>query len=209
MRLHTDAVTPQMREVARALSTFLDISYYLAGGTALALRIGHRRSVDLDYFTPQAIDTTLLKSTLMEHVPEMSVTFEEKNTLWVDIKGVKVSFISRFEKLLDEVERVEEFPLASPRDITVMKLNALCGRDEYKDYFDIACLAKDSDIRSWIAWWEEVYPNQDFTSWVVALSAVDSVTPVPLDIFGEYKNLPVSKTILQVARDITEYAEKI
>jgi len=200
-----------MEEVARAISeTSIDARYYLAGGTALALRIGHRQSVDLDYFTAHPIDTPSLKEKLQEHFGTRTrVTFEEKNTLWVSIDSVKVSFISRFDKLLDPAEKEDVFSLAGLRDITVMKLGAICGREEYKDYFDLACLSQCTDVRLWREWWEEVYPNQDSTSWLIALSAVDSLPSVPLRIFDTYNKLEVSKTILQTAKDITAHSERM
>ena len=208
MTLHTETVTPEMRAVARDLRDTLDSSWYLAGGTALALRIGHRKSIDLDYFIPDSFDTIVLKAQLGECFPGAIITFEEKDTLWAEINGVKTSFISRHERLLDEPTRVEEFPLAGMRDITVMKLNALCGREEYKDYVDVACLTKHTDARSWFSWWEDVYPSQEYTSWLIALSAAPSVPPVPLQMFGDYSDMSVSKTVLSAAKEITEYADR-
>ena len=84
-----------------------------------------------------------------------------------------------------------------------MKLVAVCGREEYKDYFDLACLAKEADVRSWISWWQEVYPEQDIMSWVVALSAVDSVQKIPLEIADNFKNKNVTGVIKSVVEEVT------
>lgn len=210
MTVHAETVTPAMLEIARAISETLGARYYLAGGTALALHIGHRKSIDLDYFIAEPIATPLLKERLAGRFgSKVQITFEEKNTLWTTIEGVKVSFISRFETLLDEAARTDGLVLAGLRDITLMKLSAICSREEYKDYFDLACLAQHTDVRSWLSWWQEIYPNQDFTSWLVALGAVDSVPPVPLDALSACQSVSVSKTLLETARTLTEYAERM
>lgn len=206
MTLHFETITDAMQDVARGIFENFDTEYYLAGGTALALHIGHRKSVDLDYFTAKPIDTLALKTNISEVFPSASVEiiFEEKNTLWCIINGVKVSFISRFEPLLEPVQIVDHFRLASVKDITVMKLIAVCGREEYKDYFDLACILDQTDPRSLVFWWQEVYPKQDITSWVVALSSVESISKIPLEISEAFRNKDVSRDIKHVVQEVTK-----
>lgn len=194
-----------MRSVSRVVSENLDPEYYLAGGTALALRLGHRKSVDLDYFIAKPIDTLALKNKLADIFSKTTVEilFETKDTLWCVVDGVKVSFISRFATLLELPQPADYFRLAGVKDITVMKLVAICGREEYKDYFDLAFLAKETDVRSWISWWQEVYPEQDIMSWVVALSAVDSIPEIPLERSKDFNNKDVVGVIKGVVQEIT------
>ncbi len=209
MNLHFETITDTMQSVACVVFKNLDFEYYLAGGTALALCVGHRKSVDLDYFIPKPIDTRELKTRINEIFAssKVEVLFEQKNTLWCMIDGVKVSFISRFDTLIDPVQTVDCFRIAGVKDITVMKLGAVCGREEYKDYFDLACIAKETDVRSWISWWQEVYPTQDITSWVVALSAVDSVQKIPLDITESFRTEDTSADIKSVVQEVTKQAQ--
>jgi hypothetical protein len=61
MTLHYDTVTREMRSIAKVIFDTFDVDYYLAGGTALALQIGHRKSVDLDYFIAKEIDVKKLE----------------------------------------------------------------------------------------------------------------------------------------------------
>ena len=206
MTLHHETITDEMSAVAKVVFDSLDSDYYLAGGTALALRLGHRKSVDLDYFINKYIDTTSLKSCITEIFPFVTIQFlfEEKNTLWCSINGVKVSFISRFDALLEPVEVVKHFRLASIKDITVMKLSAICSREEYKDYFDLACLAGITDARSWAEWWDVAYPQADATSFIVALAYVDTILPVSLDIFDAYIDVDVKKILSAATREITK-----
>lgn len=211
MILHQETITDIMSAVARVVFDNLEPEYYLAGGTALALYLGHRKSVDLDYFIAKPIDTLALKNKLTLVFPKATVEiiFETKNTLWCIIDGVKVSFISRFDNLLEPVKSIDFFRLASTKDIAVMKLVAICGREEYKDYFDIACIAKETDVRSWISWWQEVYPEQDIMSWVVALSAVDSIQKIPLEITENFMKKDVSDIIKNIVHEITKQVKLI
>ncbi|PJC21786.1 MAG: hypothetical protein CO060_02680 [Candidatus Yonathbacteria bacterium CG_4_9_14_0_2_um_filter_43_16] len=206
MNIHQETITEAMRSVSRVVFENLDPEYYLAGGTALALQLGHRKSVDLDYFIANPIDTLALKNKLAEIFSETTVEilFETKDTLWCVIDGVNVSFISRFDALLEMPQPADSFRLAGIKDITVMKLVAICGREEYKDYFDLACIAKETDVRSWISWWQEVYPEQDIMSWAVALSAVDSIQKIPLEIAEDFKTKNVSGVVKNIVREVTK-----
>ena len=206
MTLHIETITSAMHHIARKVFEDIDTGYYLAGGTALALFLGHRKSVDLDYFIAKPIDTLALKNTLNDTFSseKVEILFETKNTLWCVIDGVKVSFISRFDALLEPAQPIDFFRFASVKDITVMKLVAVCGREEYKDYFDLACITKATDVRSWASWWQEVYPEQDIMSWIVALSAVDSIQKIPLEIAEDFKNKDVSGVVKSIVREVTK-----
>lgn len=210
MSLHFETTSEKMRNVAKFIYDNFDKDFYLAGGTALALHIGHRKSIDLDYFTGKPINTLRLAENLKEVFKELPfhVSFEEKNTLWCQIDGVKISFISRFDRLSEPVVEKEYFRLASLKDITLMKLSAICSREEYKDYFDLACLAKITDPRSWIYWWQDIYPYTDVTGFIVALSAVDKVPQIPLEILNEYKNLNVFSAVKNIEAEITKIVKE-
>jgi hypothetical protein len=117
---------------------------------------------------------------------------------------VKVSFISRFELLILGVTPVDAFRLAGTADLTVMKLSAICGREEYKDYFDLACIAKNADVAGWVSLWGATYPHVDPTSWIVALAAVDDVAQIPLDVFPPHADIDVQKVISGVVAGITK-----
>lgn len=206
MNLHSLAITPAMNEIAKGIFNACDSEYYLAGGTALALQIGHRKSVDLDYFITHPIDTKKLRGQLADMFASktLRITFEQKNTLWCLINGVKVSFISRSDALLQPVATEDGFRLASIADITIMKLSAICSREEYKDYFDLACIAQKTDVRDWLSYWDIIYPNVDPTSWLVALAATHTIQSVPLDIFPPYNQISVKKIAHQAVTDITK-----
>lgn len=114
--------------------------FYLAGGTALALQMGHRDSVDFDFFGPENIDTKKLFEEISETFKGHKILKiqEEKNTLTVLIDdNIKLSFFGYKYKLLDNPTEDENFRIASVEDIACMKLSAITSRASNKDYIDL------------------------------------------------------------------------
>ncbi|MCC6323912.1 nucleotidyl transferase AbiEii/AbiGii toxin family protein [Candidatus Nomurabacteria bacterium] len=206
--IHKETITNKMQKITSIIHSNLDSNFYLAGGTALALLIGHRASIDLDYFINGHIDTLKLKSQITELFPDSNIQFifEDKDTLWCSIDGVKVSFISRLDILLEKVLSINDFNLAQIKDLTVMKLSAICSREEYKDYFDLACISINTDPRSWSMWWQEVYPNADPISYMIALGAVKDIPKIPLDIKDNFKSIDTVAILEKVTKEISKFS---
>ena len=118
-------------------------SFYLAGGTALALLLGHRRSRDFDFFratdfVPQGL-LTVLRST-----GEVEVLQEAAGTLTVTLRGVPTSFFHYAYPLLRSLrESPWGIGLGDPDDIAAMKLSALAGRGSRKDFVDLYFYARE------------------------------------------------------------------
>lgn len=210
MSLHLDTITPNMHAIARDVFSFGE-QWYLAGGTALALHIGHRESVDLDYFTTDSFDTVALKGLLGELWSERDwvVNYEAPHTLWCTVDGVKVSFIMRSVQLLESAVVTDDFRLAGVADITVMKLLAICSREEYKDYFDLTCIATITDVRVWVDWWQTAYPTQDIISWLIALGQVTEIPPIPLQINKDFLKIQPITVLAETLREIQSFVRKV
>lgn len=123
--------------------------FYLAGGTALALQIGHRDSVDFDFFSEENIDT----GELFEKLEDIFVGYkiqkvqEEKNTLTIVIgKNVKVSFFAYKYMLLNDFVKESYLRLASVEDIACMKLSAIVSRSTEKDYIDLYFILQNKSL---------------------------------------------------------------
>lgn len=119
--------------------------FVLYGGTALALRLGHRRSEDLDFFSNGSFSPALL----MRHVPylkEARIEQFEENTLScvIDRGGpVKISYFGDLNLMRvhdPDVADKNEIQVASLLDIAVSKVKTIQQRAEAKDYFDIASI---------------------------------------------------------------------
>ena len=111
---------------------------YLAGGTALALQVGHRPSVDFDWFSTKIGNPEQLFSTLRQYhdFTVISVSFE---TIYLNINDVMVSFIGYKYPMLQVPFLWNEHGIimAGIDDITCMKLSAITNRGARKDFIDL------------------------------------------------------------------------
>ena len=160
---------------AGSLST--DLGFYLAWGTALAIQVGHRRSVDLDWFTPNKIaDPLRLAADLRQSLPGFEVTGTEAGTLHGSAGGVKFSFLEYPYPALVEPVAWPEYScrLASLEDLACMKLSAIGGRGAKKDFIDIYALGRTRvSLADMLSLYQRKYSVQDVGHIVMSLTYFD------------------------------------
>lgn len=130
--MHQEAITSKAKKLIKPLSS-LD-NFYLADDTGLALQIGHRQSIDFDFFTPETLKGTLGKIETM-FSPEISVN--QHDQLTVMINSVQVSFISYPYPIFGQFNNWQGLKILTPKTIAVMKAYALGRRATFKDYVDL------------------------------------------------------------------------
>jgi len=136
-------------------------SFFLVGGTALALHIGHRLSIDLDLFTKQPIDTQNLESYLSKTY-NFFTDYVATNTLKGITNNVKTDFITHNYKLVNPLITQESLRLASIEDIGAMKLNAIAhSGNRQKDFFDFYFLLEHFPLSIYLEAFEVKYPNSN------------------------------------------------
>lgn len=138
--LHFKEVLDNQRlSVLPFLTHFKQMWFILWWGTALALIFWHRESIDFDFFIEKEIDTEKLFIECQKIFSGIEIikTFEEKNTLYILVNGVKISFFSYFHKSIWDIQETEFFNIYSIEDITAMKLWAIQNRATNKDYVDL------------------------------------------------------------------------
>ena len=116
-------------------------SWTLAGGTALALQLGHRYSEDLDFSRTGSIDVDDLLARLAR-VSDAHVLSRSGETLHVLLAGLRISFLKTEVAMLFPPSGYRGLMVADPRDIAVMKVIAIGGRGSRKDFIDLYCLLK-------------------------------------------------------------------
>lgn len=141
VKWHHEILPAQTRKALDFLSKekWLENSnWYLAGGTALALQTGNRKSVDLDFFTvDQSFNITELLSNFTGN-SDWKVTVEENNTIYGELFGAKVSFIAYpFFIPAQEKNRHGSIRVLQALDIAVMKVIAVSQRGRKRDFFDL------------------------------------------------------------------------
>jgi len=144
--MHEEILTPDQIAVLARLTSVATVSeFYLAGGTALALRHGHRRSVDFDFFREDPFDARDLSDALAESFHDYERLPSGRDTLYVRLGDVTTSFFRLPYPLLSPTEPTPwGFDLASDRDIAAMKLEAIAGRGSRKDFVDMFVLCRDA-----------------------------------------------------------------
>jgi predicted nucleotidyltransferase component of viral defense system len=110
--------------------------FYLVGGTALALQLGHRVSVDLDFFSVTDFDQEDLLAALRRDY-EVLVEATSPSILITRIDNVKVDFVRFRYKILFPALLVEGVKMLEIRDVAPMKLDAVAKRGSKKDFYDI------------------------------------------------------------------------
>lgn len=124
---------------------FENLDYYMAGGTALALQMGHRESMDFDFFSERPNVAEKTSEWLKEAFSRFTVREKDAHTLHAELQGVKLSFIGNYQySLLQKPVQAENTRLASILDIGLMKLLAITHRATLRDYLDLAVIVRDA-----------------------------------------------------------------
>lgn len=144
--MHQEALTSTGKLLLPYLSKIR--SYYLCGGTAIALQIGHRISVDFDFFSNEKIPNTLylqVKKILPENITiKPSVNNSDELTLFAN--DTKITFLYYPFPLVKPLIDLNGFQLASVQELGAIKAYTIGRRGEYKDYIDLYYLLYEKHI---------------------------------------------------------------
>ncbi|MBU1205460.1 MAG: nucleotidyl transferase AbiEii/AbiGii toxin family protein [Proteobacteria bacterium] len=135
--MRKDVLTANQLELLPLIREF-SREYYLAGGTAIALYLGHRKSIDFDLFTSDRIKRQAIKRTLDRFTyPVSDILFEDSEQLHIIINAVKVTFFSYPYPVLAKTEFEQVIRMPELLTLSAMKAYALGGRAKWKDYVDL------------------------------------------------------------------------
>ena len=115
--------------------------FYLAGGTGLALQIGHRRSRDLDLFRNELFDEDVFLQRV-QMLDGFSLAAKAPHTIHATIQGTKVSLLGYIYPLLFPTTHFLDVAVADPRDIACMKVSAIASRGTKRDFIDLYIAAQ-------------------------------------------------------------------
>jgi hypothetical protein len=145
----------------------------LVGGTALALRYGHRISVDLDLFGSH-FEHELIRDALKAEFSSSFVYEPGRGRsigLFCFIDGVKVDIVKYPHARIGDIEQHGVVRMYGDMDIGAMKIQALLGRGKKKDFWDLYTLLQHHDIGEVIGWHGAKYPDQ-----MLAISLPSAIT---------------------------------
>lgn len=186
--------------------------FYLAGGTGLALQLGHRESIDFDFFSHHPFDTDQMIQRLTELFGKKSilVTQVEKNTVSVILQSeIKMSFMKYGYELIHPLMATDYLNVASIPDIACMKLSTIMQRCALKDYVDLYEIMKIYSLTQLLSFAKKKYPIIDSTVILKSLTYFDDITDEPLQyqIGQEKPQLDVLKLFFQ--NEVKKYMSSI
>lgn len=135
--MHHDVLPPAQRSALLALGPLARRGFYLADGSALCVRLGHRVSIDLVLFRLEAFDAEQLLAELRTEGLPLSNARSERGTLWFDVEGVETSVMSYPYPQLESPDLDVGVPIAALADIAAMKVEAISSRGARKDFVDL------------------------------------------------------------------------
>lgn len=159
-------VYPATLELLKNLMQIPELKdFYLVGGTALALQLGHRISVDLDLFTEKDFNTEKIINKLEKQF-SLTNLIKQENTLNLNIifpenseNSIKIDLIKYSYPLINPVLEIDRIRLLSTEDIIPMKLSAIAGRGSKKDFYDIFFLLKSYSLDKMFDLFSQKFPN--------------------------------------------------
>jgi hypothetical protein len=158
--LHEETVEASTLALIRRLMADENLAdFYLVGGTALSLKLGHRISIDIDLFIGRDFDS----SALNEHLKKAYGLTDEKqvkNGVFGFIDDVKVDFISHQYPLIKPVELTSGIRMLSLEDIGAMKLSAIVQNgSRIKDFIDVYSLLEKLPLGVLVKAYADKYPQ--------------------------------------------------
>lgn len=179
--------------------------FALVGGTSLALRYGHRNSIDIDLFSPIKFDGEILRMTLEIEYKNFNFSGSNKYMMFCYINEVKTDFILHPHRLLKPIEVIDDIRMFSIEDVTAMKLQAVTQRGSKKDFYDVWQLLQVMTAQQLIEIYAAKYTESQV--WMLLNSLlyfIDAEQQAPPEIF--INNLTwdkVKKTIIKAFENIT------
>lgn len=174
--LHKETVSNDTLELIQKLQSDVALEKFtLVGGTALSLQIGHRISIDIDFFSMEAFD----QQEMLQHL-ESNYGFQEQyshtNTLKGIVNGVFVDLLRHDYKFIAEPINIMGMRLASKQDIAAMKVNAITGNGtRVKDFIDIYFLLKEFSFSEIIGFYKTKYNSRNDFHAVKSLTYFDDI----------------------------------
>ena len=204
--LHLESVEPETLDLLRRLQRLPVLAdTRLVGGTALALQLGHRTSIDLDIFGNWDYTENLqLLFSEIAKVEKLSGKPDGKMQFFM-IDGVKVDCVSyeRYAWLEPPVEE-DGVRLAGIRDIAAMKINAITNRGTRKDFVDVVRLMDDFGLPDMFTWYLAKYPDATPALALRSLSYFDDAEAMPMPrMLIDFDWASAKRKIASAVRDLT------
>jgi len=130
--------------------------YRLVSSTALALQLGHRKSIDIDFFGVDEVSGDEINEILDQYGKVISLSKSKSINIFT-LDGIKIDFVKYRYPWIDQCMEEEGIRITSPIDIGAMKINAITGRGSIKDFIDLYYLLKMFSLTELLNFFERKY----------------------------------------------------
>ena len=199
--LHTETVEPSTLDLLRRLQRLPDLtSTRLVGGTALALHLGHRKSVDLDMFG--TFDPIVSYRKLLADAGHSVEGAENGTVQSLRVNNVKVDLVNYPYPWLDDAIEEGNIRLVGLRDIAAMKLSAVANRGRKKDFIDVARLLDVFSLDQMLSLYKEKFSVSELSFPLRGLMYFDDAEedPMPEMFDSNFTWENVKKTVVAATR---------
>jgi translation elongation factor EF-1beta len=136
-KIHYDILSTEQKDILPDIQD-INKNFLLVGGTAIALHLGHRKSIDFDFFSDQEFDMDSLKNQLRKNLSFDKILIDKANEFTFISKGVKITYLYYPFPIKGNLTQAEHnLQLPDIPTLLSMKIYALSRRSKWKDYVDI------------------------------------------------------------------------
>lgn len=180
--------------------------FTLVGGTALALQIGHRISVDIDLFTDHSFDPVEILDALRETL-KVELIMSRPNGMMLIVENLKVDLYNWAVPFIEEPYQCDGLRLASLKDISAFKLDAITTRKTKKDYYDLYFLLNKLSLEEMLDAYKKKYSYNSSKNVFVALSSCSAAdSDEQLELLKPVNWIEVKATLLN---EVLQFEENI
>jgi hypothetical protein len=186
--------------------------YFLVGGTALTLQLGHRISDDIDLFTRNDINKGEILQFFNENYKGKYQIINIQNIiLQVLVNDVKVDLVKYNYEIIEDVKIEEGIRYLGKKDISAMKLMAVSNRgDQAKDFIDIYYLLKEISLEKMFEYYKQKYNQNDISHAKRSLVYFDDVTETNwTSVKLLHDKLSVKRIKQKIITEMNEYNKNI
>lgn len=161
--MHEESLAPATAQCFATLKKqdFLK-GFYLAGGTAVALHLGHQQSEGLDFFSTKSFNGLSLRDALAA-LGDFKLDQESPGTLHGNLNGVKLSFLEYAYPLLEQTFDYQGVQVPGLKDLAAMKCDALAARGKKRDFIDLYILAQQGmSLKEILLYFENKYSSLQY-----------------------------------------------
>ena len=180
--------------------------FYLASGTALALNLGHRKSIDIDLFSNFSFDASELLEQIHQDFP-YQLFFTASSTLKGSIENINVDILAHRYPLLGNPDVILGITMLSAPDIIAMKLNAIstsCQRS--KDFIDIYYLLNNYNLAEMLEFYQKKYTQKNLSFILKSLIYFDDVDLAAWPVLIENPTLKWVDVKRRMEKVVMDYA---